>query len=87
MNMTRKFWQDYWKIWVILRRVIGIVCAKHAAVENANYAVKVSYLYSLVSKANLDVDIAGNNKMQGKTLSKKVKTVKDFVYLIECGSR
>lgn len=67
--------------------VIGIVCAKHAGAENANYAVKVSYLYSLIASSNLGIDISGNDKVKGKSLSKQVKRIKDFVYLIECSSK
>ena len=67
--------------------VIGIVCAKHTGAENANYAVKVSYLYSLITSSNLGIDISGNDKVKGKSLSKQVKRIKDFVYLIECSSK
>lgn len=67
--------------------VIGIVCAKHADAENANYAVKTSYLYSLITSSNLCIDISGNNKVKDKSLSKQVKKIKDFVYLIECSSK
>lgn len=67
--------------------VIGVVCAKHAGAENANYAVKVSYLYSLITSSNLGIDISGNDKVKGKSLSKQVKKIKDFVYLIECSSK
>ncbi len=66
--------------------VIGVVCAKHAEAENANYAVKVSYLYSLVANSDLGIDIVGNNKVKAGKLSKKVKKVKNYVYLIECSS-
>jgi len=67
--------------------VIGIVCGKHAEAENANYAVKVSYLYSLVSSSNLGIDISGNNHVNGKSLSTKVKKIRDYVYFIECSSK
>ena len=67
--------------------VIGVVCAKHAGAENANYAVKVSYLYSLITSSNLGIDISGNDKVKGKSLSKQVKKIRDFVYLIECSSK
>lgn len=66
--------------------VIGIVCAKHADAENANYAIKVSYLYSLINTSGLGIKMSDNNKVKSKTLSKKVKQVKPFVYLIECCS-
>ena len=66
--------------------VIGIVCGKHAEAENANYAIKVSYLYSLVNKDELGIKLA-DNSVNNKKLSKKVKKIKDFVYLIECSSK
>ena len=66
--------------------VIGIVTAKHADAENANYAVKVNYLASLISNKNLDIKLADNNKIKNKSLKKKVKAVKNFVYLIECSN-
>lgn len=66
--------------------VVGIVCAKHADAENANYAIKVSYLYSLVNSSGLGIKMADGNKVKSKSLSQKVKQVKPFVYLIECYS-
>ena len=67
--------------------VIGVVCAKHTDAENANYAVKVSYLYSLVTNSNIGIKMSDKNKVGSKSLSKQVKQVKPFVYLIECNSR
>ena len=64
--------------------VIGIVMAKHAEAENANYAVKINYLASLIANNHLDIKLADSNKTKGKSLKKQVKMVKDFVYLIEC---
>ena len=66
--------------------VIGIICAKHADAENANYAIKVSYLYSLVN-SELGIEIGGTNKVHSKKLGKKVKKYRDYVYLIECSSK
>ena len=66
--------------------VIGIVTAKHADAENANYAVKINYLASLISNKNLDIKLADYNKIKNKSLKKKVKAVKNFVYLIECNN-
>ena len=66
--------------------VIGIVCAKHSDAENANYAIKVSYLYSLVNSSGLGIKMADGNKVKSKSLSQKVKQVKPFVYLVECYS-
>ena len=66
--------------------VIGIVCAKHADAENANYAIKVSYLYSLINSSGLEIKLSDNNKIKSESLSKKAKQVKPFVYLVECSS-
>ena len=66
--------------------VIGIVCAKHADAENANYAIKVSYLFSLVNSSGIGIKMPDKNSVSSKSLSKKVKKVKPFVYLIECRS-
>lgn len=66
--------------------VIGIVCAKHADTENANYAIKVSYLFNLVNSSGIEIKMPDKNNVTNKSLSKKVKQVKSFVYLIECRS-
>lgn len=65
--------------------VIGIVCGKHSDAENANYAIKISYLYSLLNSSKLGIEIT-DNQIKDKKTSKIVKKVKDFVYLIECNS-
>lgn len=67
--------------------VIGVICAKHADAENANYAIKVSYLFSLINSSDLGIKLPEHNNVKSKSLSKKVKIVKPFVYLIECYSR
>ena len=66
--------------------VIGIVCAKHADAENANYAIKVSYLLSLIKSSDIGIKLPEHNNVKSKSLPKKVKIVKPFVYLIECSS-
>lgn len=67
--------------------IVGIVCGKHSAAENANYAIKTSYLYSLINSANLGIIPTGENKIKDKELSKKVEQLKNYVYLIECSSK
>lgn len=66
--------------------VTCIVCSKHAEAENANYAIKASYLFSLINSSNLDISLPDINKVKAKSLSKKVKKVKPFVYIVECNS-
>lgn len=65
--------------------VIGVVCGKHSDAENANYAIKISYLYSLLNTSKLGLNLP-ENKLKGGKLSNKVKEVRDFVYLIECNA-
>lgn len=67
--------------------VIGIVCGKHSNAENANYAIKTSYLYSLLNSANVGIVPIGENNVKHKELSKKVEQLKNYVYIIECSSR
>ena len=67
--------------------IIGIINATHGNADNANYAIKISYLNSLVHSSNLGIEINKNNKIHARRLSKKVKKIKNYVYLIECSSR
>lgn len=66
--------------------VIGVICGKHSDAENANYAIKISYLYSLLNTSKLGLNLPENKLKGGGKLSKKVKEVRDFVYLIECNA-
>ena len=66
--------------------VVGIICAKHADAENANYAIKISYLLSLIKSSDIGIKLPKTNNIESKSLSKKVKQVEPFVYLIECNS-
>ena len=66
--------------------IIGVVCAKHSEAENAGYAVKISYLYSLINKEDLRIKPSGNG-IKSEKLSKMVRKVKDFVYVIECSGK
>ena len=65
--------------------VAGIICAKHADAENANYAIKVSYLLSLIKSSDIGIELPNNN-IESNSLSKQVKQIEPFVYLIECNS-
>ena len=66
--------------------VIGIVCAKHSDAENANYAIKVSYLLSLINSTDLGSKLPKSNNVDSKSISKMVKQVQPFVYMIECST-
>lgn len=66
--------------------VIGIVCAKHKEAENAGYAIKMLYLENLIKSNNLSISLSRKSKIHSKSLPKKVKKVKGFVYKIECSN-
>ena len=68
--------------------IIGVVCAMHRQAENANYAVKASYLAALVRRQpNSSEIIPTINRLQSLSLPDKVKRVKDLVCYIECSTR
>lgn len=64
--------------------VIGIIRAKHSEAENAGYAVKAIYLENLIKSSGISASVPRTNKIHSKSLAKKVKKVKGFVYKIEC---
>lgn len=66
--------------------IIGVVCAKHKDAENAGYAVKMLYLDNLIKKYNLPIALSKDSDIHSKSLSKKVKKVKGFVFKIECSN-
>ena len=67
--------------------VVGIICGKHSDAENANYAIKTSYLHRLINSSDLGIDITQSKNIKADKLSERVEKVKTFVYLIECNSR
>jgi len=62
--------------------VIGIINAKHGGAENASYAVKSNYLFNLLEQIPENIKDTPNS-LKGKSLSEQVKTVKNYVYIIE----
>jgi len=67
--------------------VVGIVSAKHKGAENVGYAIKTSYLKTLMESAVSTNILPQTNKMAGQNLSGKVKQAKNYVYYITCSSR
>lgn len=63
--------------------VVGVVNAKHALAENASYAIKASYLLTLIQSVNSKLTLPTTNTLTNKGLSDQVKFVKEFVYIIE----
>ena len=66
--------------------LIGIVNAKHRGAENVSYAIKASYLNNLVESASSISLLPTNNSVSGMSLSNKVKSIKNFVFMITCSS-
>ena len=67
--------------------VIGVACAgiDNRIAQNANYAVKSSYLKYLVETMRVDNVLPTNSLMDNYALRKdKVKAIRDFVFYIEC---
>ena len=66
--------------------LIGIVNAKHRGAENVSYAIKASYLNNLVESASPISLLPTNNSVSGMSLSNKVKSLKNFVFMITCSN-
>lgn len=63
--------------------LIGIINAKHGGAENASYAVKSSYLTSLIDLLPSTPKLQTLNSLSGKTLTQQVELANKFVYIIE----
>lgn len=63
--------------------LIGIINAKHGGAENASYAVKTSYLTSLIELLPSPPRLQTVNSLTGKTLTQQVELAKKSVYIIE----
>ena len=66
--------------------LIGIVNAKHRGAENVSYAIKASYLNNLVESASSISLLPSNNSVSGMSLSNKVKSLRNFVFMITCSN-
>lgn len=66
--------------------LIGIVNAKHEEAENVGYAIKTSYLKNLI-ESSISTSILPNiNQIAGLSLPEKVKSLKNYVFMITCSS-
>lgn len=67
--------------------VVGVVNAKHTGAENVSYAIKASYLQTLINQLpNPTQVVPTTNKISSQNLPGKVKSVKNFVCFIQCSS-
>lgn len=67
--------------------VIGIISAKHLNTENVGYAIKASYLQSLIDLLPEKISIPNLLLVTNKSLSVQVKAVKNFIYIIEVNNK
>ena len=67
--------------------LIGIVNAKHQGAENVGYAIKTSYLRNLMESVTSQNLLPTNNSISGQALTGKVRSVKNFVFMIKCSNR
>lgn len=67
--------------------LIGIVNAKHQGAENVGYAIKTSYLKNLMESATSQNLLPTNNSISGQALTGKVKSIKNYVFMIKCSNR
>lgn len=64
--------------------LIGIVNAKHNNAENVSYAIKTAYVRNLIESFTNDDLFPKNNSITNKDLPNQVKSLKPFVYMIQC---
>jgi len=62
--------------------IIGIVNAKYINAENVSYAIKINYLQNLIELLNNHPNLLITNLLAYKTLPEKIKTLRNFVYII-----
>lgn len=63
--------------------LIGVVNAKLTVAENASYAIKTSYLLSLIETLGTVPRLQTVNTLANKSLAEQAKAVKNFIYIIE----
>lgn len=66
--------------------IIGIVSSKHSRAENVSYAIKTSYLKNLLESPGSSWILPKNNKISNLTLAQRVRSLKNFVFLITCSN-
>ena len=63
--------------------VIGITNAYLPGTENVNYAIKTSYLIDLIETLPSSIKMQNVNMLSNKPLPTQVKTLQNFIYIIE----
>lgn len=63
--------------------IVGIVNAKFERAENATYAIKTSYLFSLIESLSKPIKLPSTNSLSGKSITEITNQIKNFTYIIE----
>ena len=64
--------------------LVGVICAKHMGAENANYAIKTSYLKNLVESVASTSIFPSSRKLENLDLKEQVKQLKNYIFMIKC---
>lgn len=67
--------------------LIGIISSKHRGAENVSYAIKSSYLKNLIDSSVSAAILPNNNRIAGLPLTGKVKSLKNFVFMVSCSTK
>ncbi|MGB0931232.1 MAG: S1C family serine protease [Chitinophagales bacterium] len=62
--------------------LVGIIKAKHSKAESVSYAIKTSNIQKLIRKANVNITLPNSTSLQGKDMTKQVKDLESFVFLV-----
>ena len=63
--------------------IVGIINARHVLAENASYAIKANYLRNLLESLSPAPKLTITNTLSTKTLTEKIKSIKNYIYIIE----
>lgn len=66
--------------------VIGVINAKHRNAENANYAIKMNYLYSLISSAGLEIPKVTNTKNYSSIVD-LTREFRKYIFIVEARNK
>jgi S1-C subfamily serine protease len=63
--------------------LIGVINSKHTNADNVGYAIKGSYLKALIELLNSKPSFTSSATLANKPLSAQVKSIKQFIYIVE----
>ncbi len=63
--------------------ILGVISSKHTRADNATYAIKTSYLLTLINQLPRIPSLQTKNLIYTKTLPEQIKLIKKFTYAIE----